>query len=819
MTILTKIKSIKLSDYIQINNMRSDLTYYQIIPHQNTRNYKSIEIAKVINRCYLELSKRIRKLEKDFKYDYEYSPQTKVAYYIYMSTDGGVEFYLIVPTVYSKMFLEKLSLTWDKVEVKKVNDIPRFSDSCSKMSMEYTREDALSCNILDKKSNDMLNSQLNVIDMMQEGDRVGIFYNFNYKSQYNQLGFKTKYNQTMDKIKNGKRIEKPNNSKSLWKYFVALLAMTGEDLMAGLAELLGEKRKDTIDIAVLNKSLGILQKKDLSKFTKDKGQLENISTQILLMSESKHKENEQANINSLAQSFNVLDGDNELRPKAISVKRKIDLDDSKLPIPVNHMSVEEVGTLITQPGKEVIKKFNIKANDIHEEPMPDNCKHGYIRTGTYTKNGKSSEAYLNDNPDQDTGLAITGKQGSGKTEELKNYACDCIKHGDSVVVLDFIGNNDLASTIQHIVPPHLLVEKDLSKIECMESIAYPEKYYTDNMDLMDKLDVISEKTQLMVQLLNSFSYGQELTSAMRRFFISACNVTYCVNQYASFKDIVDCLELYDTRMSLITKIPEEFKEFCESHVNNLLKLNDKYTKGEDKGKDNGETCEGKIERILDRISVMRESPRLEYMLSKDPKGNINFEQCFDEGKVIVIKMRQDKFGTEHIRNMLSMFFTTRVWEACVNRYSKSNDEELRRVHFMIDEPHQVPKVTEYLSPLLPQMRKFRLKPVFATQSLLQLEHILSDMKDAGFSYMLLAGSDKVNYKLLSEELKPYEVEDLLNLERFHSLNLVPDSKGILKPFVTKLPPKLTTTLLSSENDENINDSQSKIINFPKKNIS
>ncbi len=126
MTILNKIKSIKLSDYIQVNNTSDNLTYYQIIPHQNTRNYKSIEIAKIINRCYQELSKRIRKLEKDFKY--EYNHQTKVAYYIYVSKNEGIEFYLIVPTVYAKMFLEKLSLTWDKVEVKKVNDIPRFSD-------------------------------------------------------------------------------------------------------------------------------------------------------------------------------------------------------------------------------------------------------------------------------------------------------------------------------------------------------------------------------------------------------------------------------------------------------------------------------------------------------------------------------------------------------------------------------------------------------------------------------------------------------------------------------------------------------------------
>ena len=99
------------------------------------------------------------------------------------------------------MFLEKLSASWEKVEVKKVDDIPRFNNDCQKMSMEYKRDDALSLNIIDKKSCDLLERQLNVINMMQEGDKVGIYYNFNYKSQYKQLGFRTKYNQTMDKIK------------------------------------------------------------------------------------------------------------------------------------------------------------------------------------------------------------------------------------------------------------------------------------------------------------------------------------------------------------------------------------------------------------------------------------------------------------------------------------------------------------------------------------------------------------------------------------------------------------------------------------------
>ena len=807
------MKSIKLSDYIEINNMKKELSYYKIVPHQSTRNYKNVEIAKIINRCFKSLKDRIEKLENDFVFDYEIKSNTKVAYYIHLSKDSGVEFYLIIPTVYANMFLEKLSISWNKVEVQKVNDIPRFGDDCSKMSMNFTRDDALSLNVIDKKSSDVLSSQLNIIDMMQDDDRVGIYYNFNYMSSYQQLGFRTKYNKAMDKIKNGKTLDKIDTDKFyILKVFLRVLVSTGEELVNGLTEILGEKKKTNTEMTAFNKSLGILQKKDLSKYTKEKAQLEVVSTQILLMSESNSKESEKANISSLAQSFNVVDGDNELRPKVIGVKRRIDLDKTKLPIPSNVMSVEEVGCFITQPGKDIIKKHDIKANSINEEDIP--CKDGYISTGTATKKGKKQKSYLNPNPDQDTGLAITGKQGSGKTEELKNYSNDCINHGDSMVILDFIGNNDLGSTIQQITPKDKLVLKDLSKTECMEAIAYNEKYYTDDMDLMDKLDVISEKSQLLTQLINSFNFGQDLTSAMRRFFVSAANVTYCVNQHATFREVIDSLEFYDTRMNLIGRVPEEFKPYCDKHIRNLLKLNDKHTKGDLKGEDNGETCESKIDRILDRISVMAESPRLEYMLQKNVMDNINFEKCFNEGKVIIIKMRQDKFGSEHMKNMLTLYFVTRIWEACVNRYSKSNGEELRRVHLIIDEPHQVPVVTNYLKPLLTQMRKYRLKPIFASQSLLQLEHILDDLKGAGFSYMLLAGSDKVNFNLLKDELYPYEVNDLLNLERFHSLNLVPDSRGILKPFITKLPPKIDTTLLHQE--KNKYDSKSNIIDLKSK---
>ena len=71
-------------------------------------------------------------------------------------------------------------------------------------------------------------------------------------------------------------------------------------------------------------------------------------------------------------------------------------------------------------------------------------------------------------------------------------------------------------------------------------------------------------------------------------------------------------------------------------------------------------------------------------------------------------------------------------------------------------------------------------------------------------------------QLLSEELKPYEVDDLLGLEKFHSLNLVPNANGVLTPFITKLPPKLSPTTPYHQEETKDNKCKSKVLQFKEK---
>ena len=78
-----------------------------------------------------------------------------------------------------------------------------------------------------------------------------------------------------------------------------------------------------------------------------------------------------------------------------------------------------------------------------------------------------------------------------------------------------------------------------------------------------------------------------------------------------------------------------------------------------------------------------------------------------------------------------------------------------------------------------------MKPIISCHYLNQIKVIRDELRSANASYMLISGCDKKNFSELKEELYPFEVEDLLALPRWHSLNLI-KSAGGYESFITDL---------------------------------
>lgn len=155
---------------------------------------------------------------------------------------------------------------------------------------------------------------------------------------------------------------------------------------------------------------------------------------------------------------------------------------------------------------------------------------------------------------------------------------------------------------------------------------------------------------------------------------------------------------------------------------------------------------------------------------------INFTDLFNQNKVILIKMPQRKFPANHIKDALVTFFLNKMWLAKLIQGDTTDKPGM--IHVITDEIHQVPTAARFISEKITEVRKFGLDMVFTVHYLKQFKSLLESIKSSGVSYMLLAGTEEENIKMLEKEISPFTIEEVLNLKKFHSLNII---KGNDKP--------------------------------------
>lgn len=771
------MKSIKLHDYFK--TIYPQYSILKIIPDTSIRNYNSESIARIICNMYSIPLDRI----KFNKFHFTYRLPYKTAFFIDV-WNGKVDFYIITPEEYERIIIEKCSCIWPKATIQKTFNIPIFSQDALKYEMIYKKEDALSLNV-DRKSNEPLNSLLNVLDIMEQDDRVGIYYNF---MPANQTSWRNKHRDTIEKVKNNVPIDK---EKFNVKYILFLLI---EEIMKlfitifeEVANFIGDGKNITDERAI--SSVGINAFTRLSNTTLRKGDRNVLDTQIVVLSDSQDDIRRRNNAITTSESYKVVSEDNSLIYKPF--KSNFDYYDYKIKkAAINKMSTEECCNFLQIPGRELLAQHKtIEKVDVLEISIPEELSHGYIYLGKSIYKGIKQDAYLRDEYNQgNLPLCVMGPQSSGKTTFFANYAVNAHSRGESVIIPDFIKNCELAEAIEKVIPKKDLCIIDLSKNECLQGFGYNEILLNEKATDFEILEVANMKAQLTIALIDSINKeGSDLSGRMRRFMSAAANVALIQNN-TNIRDVINCLQDYRKREEFIKLIPEGIKPFVEDEINALKEL-DEYTITKD-----AETKElytnitgtkdSKIEFILDRINLLKEDARLKYMFNKKLDGNINFVEEVEKGKVILIKMPEIKFPLPYVKNILVTYFITKVWLMLQIRGSMY--EKPKRCHIIADEVYQAPTCERILKEILPQSRKFGGKFVFSCHYLSQIETIREPLKASGASYMLLQGTDKKNYDELKEELQPYELEDLLNLKQYNSLNLIKYEKGYAK-FITKLP--------------------------------
>ena len=195
-----KTKSMKISDLIEIR--KEEYITLQLIPVKSNKNNNTDAIASMINKLYVRADKLV-KLENKKLILNNYS---KVSYYIHI-TKNEVQFYFILPKIHLMKFKTKFSELWKNIEVKEVETLPVDFTECTKYQLQYTHNETLSLNV-DKRSNDLLNANMSVLDILENKECIGIYYNFIPTGQRENLYFRKTYKDNIKKYKDGYNLKK-----------------------------------------------------------------------------------------------------------------------------------------------------------------------------------------------------------------------------------------------------------------------------------------------------------------------------------------------------------------------------------------------------------------------------------------------------------------------------------------------------------------------------------------------------------------------------------------------------------------------------------
>lgn len=781
-----KIESIKLSKYFEIK--RAEYTTIQLIPTKSNRNNTTSNIALLINKMFLNLTDIIRIENKKLVI----TSNMKASYYVHI-TKEETKFYFIVPTIHLNIFKTKFAATWKNVEIKEVGGLPIDLNQHTKYQLRYKYNDALSLDV-DKKNNDLLNSNLSILEVLDTNEGVGVLYNFIPTGERAINYFRVLYKDIIARYKNGENLKK---NKNIWDLFI----MACKFILGIVEDLLSSLSKNT-----QSRTIGI--KKKISHCTERKYDKDICKTQIVVVAKSESKEKEKNLCKNMCNTFKSISDDNELNYKR--VKKEINLNSVQINnVTINNTSVDECNNFIALPGAELINQYkSIKHNTTKENPVPEELKTGICKLGPVKYKDRNDEVYLNNDEElKSLPHVLLGGSRSGKSTLSINICKNIIDAGEGLIVPDFIKNCEFTDIIKAVTPEHRLIDVDLSIYSCIQALAYNELMITKDMKPYEINKITRRKTSMMLELVNIMNNDEkQLPPKMRKYLGAAARVAFCFNN-SSMRDVMRILQVHEARYTFINKLSDDLKVLLEDSIISLNELDEwsKVTKDNPVSEVVG-TKENKIEGIIDRIDFFRENDVIDAMFSKDPSQNIDLIKAMDEGKIIIIRMRDKDFDDKTSKDVLTTFFMQKIWLATKIRGSRENKSKYpARVTLLIDEVFQVPTAQKILTDTFLQSAKFGLKYMLTLHNLEGLsKEALASLKGANTSYTLISGVDKKAFEELEKEFEVhgYSLDDLLNLKRFDALHLLKGNDGY-KALITHLPPELKVESITESKIQNI----------------
>lgn len=783
---------------------KENMTTFKITPDFSVNNSKNEIITSAITNIYEPPSHRISLANINYK------KQNK-AFFSIVLEDRNASFFLTVPSVFEDLFQGKMHSCWNKSAIDKIEDnsflkiSPKNTLGGELILKDYNFK-TISTNL---SSTSHLTSIFQLMKSMNKHDKIIIHVAIEPMPRYNWLSVvqdeservkqgKQKISQdTLTEMAMKKSIE---GLSTLTNFYLEYKFLVFETLMG----IMGDDSNEIFSTQE-NKKSPHENNQNFSHSTHSsyKKNCDVAKCKITILSSSEVQSRANINLLSIVESFKELNQDNEFFLKPLSpsqtLKRiqEIRLNDVT---PNNHciLSTKELAKIFQLPPKQTQRDFKIKAIEEMEGEVSKELLSGQVPIAITKFLGKEHIVYRS----QDKSIRclpwiVIGSQNVGKTTMMKRIAYENYKIGDANLIIDTIEDCKVAKACRQLIPKDKRVDINvsLSNIENIPSFSFNEisNLINENMDNFSRLSLasdIAEQVQLIIESVSDDTNGS-LTDAMIRYLYSACLVVF-IKPNSTLNDVFDVLR-HPKKRQIAIQYAKSIGCIEDEIFYNLAQLDKEVKVKEFSIDENGKEIEISTTQIINndsaivginnRLTQIEKNPYVKRMLKQPPRIEENFLDYIEQGKTIIISVPQYDFKSKKIRDMIGLYYFSRVWLAV---QSRKDNENAIPCHIFFDEVYTIPSTLKLIEQHCTEFRRHRLGLFTSCHTLQQFGDTLTSFKSCGANYIIFSSTEKSSFNLLKEELSPFELEDLLNLKEHHAIVLQRGKQNYSK-YIGRIP--------------------------------
>lgn len=775
-----------------INDIPENYITYNITPTINTNNKEIISLANAMSTLYKPPRERFGNLDIKSKTLFTMKHNKKCFWDIVLSKKK-VQFYITVHEEDIDLIINKAKTVWNGCSFKEdiINDKSLPYVECCEMVLKTFNFKSLSTDI---SSQYPLTNMIGLIKSLEDDEYVRVNIAIEPTSRLNWIS------QAKEESKRYENGEVLNNDiglidkafKTFTKGINDILDLYIQMKMIPIEAIFGLFLNTDIDASHNNKKEEKAKRRkryeiddeDMISFTTKrssstyKSTANVYKTRISILSYSNNEDRAKIGMLATANSYKDLTEDNELIIRPIDASVKYDYINSVLTHNIKTSKIctlcdKELCKLIQLPQKTLQQEHKMNVIDTRESDVPQELQGGDVRiceVEESSKNKKTIATFPTNTNLLARKTVILGGENSGKTTQLRRLSKEFYKSKTTNFVIDHQENGKMTNDISSVISDEDKIIYDVYNE--MPPLAFTEisKRITEGMDSMTRLDyanMIAKQVELFINSITDDTTGN-LTSNMKRFLHSACMVTF-IRPKATINDAFEVLRNYQKRNEALryARYSNLFDE-DDDILFDLEELHKRSEKASDKGKIIG-TREDLIVGITNRINILKQNPRIKSMLKKEYDENDDLDKYIQSGKSIFVKIPQNKFPDDDTRDMLAVFYFSRLW-LTVQIRDENKDSKL--CHVVLDEIKALPTLASFMEKHLTEFRRHRIALTITAHGLAQFGKLLKQLKDSCANFIILPPTEKNNIELLKEEISPFTVEEALDLKPFHGLCVI-----------------------------------------------